>query len=122
MSDETYLFDTYALIEIINKNPNYEKYIEENMIINDFIFSELCYNLIKDKAKNADEILNELKSAILHANPEWIKEAMQFRIKWKDRNVSMTDCIGYIISKKIGIKFLTGDKEFKDMENVEFVK
>ena len=26
------------------------------------------------------------------------------------------------LAKKLGIKFLTGDKEFKDFDNVEFVK
>ena len=122
MNEETYLFDTYALIEIINKNLNYKKYVEKNVIINDFIFAELCYNLIKNKVKDARDIIDELKSAIFHAKPEWIKEAMQFRIEWKDRNVSMTDCVGYIMSKKLNIKFLTGDKEFENMENVEFVR
>ena len=34
----------------------------------------------------------------------------------------MTDCIGYILAKNIGIKFLTGDKEFENLDNVEFVK
>ncbi len=47
---------------------------------------------------------------------------MEFRIKWKDREVSITDCIGYIMVNKLKIKFLTGDKEFENLENVEFVK
>ena len=38
---------------------------------------------------------------------------MEFRLKWKDRKVSMTDCIGYVMAKRLGIKFLTGDKEFE---------
>ena len=122
MSKENLLFDTYALFEIIDKNPKYAKYLEKNAVINEFIFAELCYNLTKDNAENIDEILNELKFAIVHAKPEWIKEAMQFRVKWKDRNVSMADCISYVMSKKLDIKFLTGDKEFEGMENVEFVK
>ena len=122
MSEDTFLFDTYALMEIIDKNHNYIQYTEKNTIINDFIFAELCYSLARDKAKNSGEITDRLKSAILHAKPEWIKEAMEFRIKWKDRGVSMTDCISYIMSQKLGIKFLTGDKEFENLENVEFVK
>lgn len=47
---------------------------------------------------------------------------MEFRLKWKDRKVSMTDCISYFQASELGIKFLTGDKEFEDFENVEFVK
>ena len=34
----------------------------------------------------------------------------------------MTDCVGYVVAKRVGVKFLTGDREFKDMPNVEFVK
>ncbi|MBS3082229.1 hypothetical protein J4416_04875 [Candidatus Pacearchaeota archaeon] len=45
-----------------------------------------------------------------------------FDIKWKDRNVSIADCVGYIMAKELGIKFLTGDKKFKDLNDVEFVK
>jgi len=47
---------------------------------------------------------------------------MTFRALNKKRNLSYVDCIGYIIAKQRNIKFLTGDKEFEYMENVEFVK
>ena len=116
------VFDTYALIEILKKNSNYLPYVELNPIINDFIFAEFCYNLFKDNVKSSEEYINEIKPAIVHIEPEWIKESMRFRLKWKDRKVSMTDCIGYVMALKLGIKFLTGDKEFAGMENVEFVK
>ncbi|MBI2660858.1 hypothetical protein HYX09_01165, partial [Candidatus Woesearchaeota archaeon] len=51
-----------------------------------------------------------------------IEEAAKFRLKMKKRNISMTDCIGYVISGKLKVKFLTGDKEFEHLPNVEFVK
>ena len=117
-----YLFDTYAIIEIIDGNKNYLKYSDSDVVINNFIFAELCYNLFKDNDKNAKKYLNNYAMHISSVKPEWIEEAMSFRLKWKDRNVSMTDCIGYIMALKLGIKFLTGDKEFEGMNNVEFVK
>ena len=49
-----------------------------------------------------------------------VKEAMNLKIK--NKQISIPDAIGYIISKKLNAKFLTGDKEFKDMVDVEFVK
>ncbi len=122
MNEDTYFFDTYALFSILEKNPDYVPYLEKKVIINDFVFAEFCYNLFKDKARNAQTSIDEIKDCVVHADPEWIKEAMQFRLDWKDRNVSMADCIGYIMAKQLGIKFLTGDKEFEGMENVEFVK
>lgn len=118
----TFLFDTYAIMEIIGKNSSYEKYLDDDIIINDFIFAELCYNLIKEKHPGLNEVLEKYSQHISHAEPQTIKKAMEFRLNWKDRNVSITDCIGYIMAKDLGIKFLTGDKEFKDLDNVEFVK
>ena len=47
---------------------------------------------------------------------------MEFRYKNKKKKLSMTDCISYFQAKELGIKFLTGDKEFQNLENVEFVK
>ena len=46
----------------------------------------------------------------------------RFKIKNIKRSLSYADCIGYIIALRYGIKFLTGDKEFETLENVEFVK
>ena len=122
MINETFLFDTYALIEILNKNKNYEKYTDAKLIINDFIFAEFCYKLLKEKVSHADNYINEVAPAIIHTNPELIKEAMAFRIKHNNKNLSMTDCISYIMAVRLGIKFLTGDKEFENFEGVEFVK
>ena len=51
-----------------------------------------------------------------------LKEAIKFRKKNKSKNLSYTDCIGYIYALKNNLMFLTGDKEFKDLKNVEFVK
>jgi predicted nucleic acid-binding protein len=47
---------------------------------------------------------------------------MKFRKKNKKRNLSYADCIGYIYALKNNLIFLTGDKEFEDLKNVEFVK
>ena len=118
---EKFVYDTYALIELLNKNPNYEKYIDQDIIINDFIFAEFCYQLIKD-GKETNEYLDEIEPAIVKIAPKTIKEALNFRYKNKKKKLSMTDCISYFQAKELGIKFLTGDKEFENFDNVEFVK
>ncbi len=38
------------------------------------------------------------------------------------KKLSLVDALGYSYSRKLGIKFLTGDRKFNGMENVEFVK
>jgi len=117
-----HLFDTYAVIEILKGGTNYKLFVDSEIIINDFIFAELCYNLYREKEPRSREYLDEYAQYIVPVNSDWIEEAMEFRLKWKDRKVSITDCIGYIMAKKLGIKFLTGDKEFENLENIEFVK
>ena len=120
--NELFVFDTYAIIEIIKGNRNYVPYLDSEIVINNFIFAELCYNLLRDNDIHADEYMNKYSSFINSVNSEWIEEAMKFRLKWKKRKVSIADCIGYIMAKKLGVKFLTGDKEFYGVENVEFVR
>jgi uncharacterized protein len=44
---ETYLFDTYALFEIIYGNPNYENYSNASIVTTIFNLAELNYNLKK---------------------------------------------------------------------------
>ncbi len=34
----------------------------------------------------------------------------------------MTDCISYFQAKDLGIKFLTGNKKFENLDDVEFAK
>ena len=47
---------------------------------------------------------------------------MEFRVKNIKKDISITDYVGYFMAKNLGVKFLTGDKEFENFENVEFVK
>ena len=39
-----------------------------------------------------------------------------------NKKLSIPDAIGYTVAKRLGIKFLTGDKEFEHMEDTEFIK
>ena len=47
---------------------------------------------------------------------------MNFKLKNKKINFSYIDCLGYSISNRLGIIFLTGDEGFRNLPNVEFVK
>ena len=120
--NDTFVFDTYAIIEIINGNLNYKDYIDKRIIINDFIFAELCYILIKKAYPNAKEYLDRYSKFIIPLNPNLIRIAMLFRFKNRKKDLSMTDCISYFMARERGIKFLTGDKEFENLGDVEFVK
>ena len=84
---------------------------------------ELYYGLIvKYDEKTANSLYEKFSPYCVNIDDNTIKKAMMFRALNKKRDLSYVDCIGYILAKQRNIKFLTGDKEFEGMENVEFVK
>ena len=48
--------------------------------------------------------------------------ATEFKIEHAKKELSWADCIGYAIAQQEGLKFLTGDSQFKGMPHVKFVK
>ncbi|MEK6852247.1 MAG: PIN domain-containing protein [Nanoarchaeota archaeon] len=119
--DEAYFFDTYAIIEIINGNSNYEKFSKVKVATTIFNIVELNYLLLRDFSQStADTYTSKYWIFIVDINLHDIKEAM--KIKIKNKKLSGADVIGYTVAKRIGIKFLTGDEDFRGIPNVEFVK
>ncbi len=120
---QVFVFDTYALLEIIRGNKNYEKYIQAEPIINDFVLAELCYKLIKESGyEKASSYADKYALFSIRPRPEVIKKAMLFKAKNIKKNFSATDAISYAMALEFGVKFLTGDEQFRNMRNVEFVK
>jgi len=122
-TNRIFFFDSYAFFEIIKGNQNYEKYANASIVTTKLNLFELYNGTLEILGEEtADVILEKYYEFVTDFDQDIIKEAAKLRIIMKKRNVSMTDCIGYILSKQLGIKFLTGDKEFENLENVEFVK
>ncbi|MFO8015885.1 MAG: type II toxin-antitoxin system VapC family toxin [Candidatus Woesearchaeota archaeon] len=118
-----FFFDSYAVIEIIKGNPNYKPYTNSGILLTKLNIFEIYYSMIRDVGKKeAEKFLEEYYQFVIDFDENTIKEASRFKLQNKKRNLSMADCIGYILSKRTGIRFLTGDKEFENMPNVEFVK
>ena len=117
-----YFFDTYAIIEIIEDNKNYDKYKDEEIITSILNVGELYYSLLKKNAEAAEIWYEKLKQSALLVDVETIKKAMKFRFENKNKKFSAIDCVGYIIAKERNLIFLTGDEGFKEIDNVEFVK
>jgi predicted nucleic acid-binding protein len=118
-----YFSDTYALVEIINDNPSYEKYSKELPICTVLNIFELHQALLREFNKGtADYWLKKFEYELIEITKEDAIAASHFRFKHKDKKLSSIDCIGYIVALKNNLKFLTGDKAFQDIENVEYVK
>ncbi len=118
-----YFFDSYAIIEIINQNKSYEKFMNHLIITNSLNLGEVYFYLLKIHNKQtADFWINKLNVEIIDISLEDSLKASLFRYENKKKNLSYADCIGYIAALKKGFVFLTGDKQFENLENVEFVK
>jgi len=117
--------DTYALIEIIKGNPNYKPYLKEQFITTNFNLMELYYSLLRIfDEKTADHYYNLFLSACVSVSDSTIKTAMKFRLlQRKQKNlISYIDCVGYFVALENNVKLLTGEKHFKQLNNVEFVE
>ncbi len=119
-----FFFDTYALHGIFKSNQNYKPYISDvQIVLTRLNLMEFYYGIFITKGKEAADLYyDRLVEFAVDLSDEVIKKAMIFRAQNRNKKLSYVDCIGYIIAKSLNIKFLTGDKEFKNMENVEFVQ
>lgn len=118
-----YFFDSYALIEIFKENPNYKKYISEFVTLTRLNIMEVYHAILRDfDLDKADLFFNTYINNAVEFSDDVMKKAIQFKLKNKKLNLSYVDCIGYIYSLEHGIKFLTGDPQFKNFTGVEFVE
>lgn len=123
MGGDKYFWDTYAVIELINGNLNYAKYAQEEVILTIFNLAEVYWVCLNEYSEDiANELYEKYSRTIVQISDEVLKEAIKFRKQNKKKDLSYTDCIGYIYSLRNNLKFLTGDKEFQGLKNVEFVK
>jgi len=122
-----YYADTYALVEILRGNPAYEKYASGELVASEFNLLELAYALTRDYGKEkAVEILKIVRAFITIVKPtdkDYAEaSALRIELKKQSKNLSLIDALGYTIAKRLRIPFLTGDREFKKLDNVEYVK
>lgn len=118
-----YFFDTYAFIEILRGNPDYAKFKNAAIATSKLNLMEVYYWLLsRFGEKVAGSFYDETAGYAVDIPDEIIKNAMSFRLQNKSKNLSYVDCIGYVLAKANGLKFLTGDIQLKEMENVEFVR
>ncbi|HJX05205.1 MAG TPA: PIN domain-containing protein [Candidatus Nanoarchaeia archaeon] len=124
VDSKAYFFDTYAFIEAINGNKNYQPYMKGSTIITTMLnLMELHYITLKDIGERmADTHYEFFKGLAIEISDDIIKKANRFRYANRKKGLSYVDCISYTIARMRGIPFLTGDNAFKGMEGVEFVR
>jgi uncharacterized protein len=117
-----YFLDTYAIIEIVKGNEDYVKFLNSEFYTNLLNLYELYYNLIRDfDEETAKKYFYQFRNIVVDIEDGYVFGASLFKLEHKKAKVSYADALGYVMALENGMKFLTGDKEFRDFENVEFV-
>ncbi len=117
-----FFYDSYAVIEYLKDNSNFVSYFEQHTgMLTLLNVLEVYYSVLADSGeKKAEVVLETLLPLVVEPTTETIKKAMKFRYELRKKKLSYADCLGYQVALERGLKFLTGDKEFEHLKNVEF--
>jgi uncharacterized protein len=123
----SYYYDSYAIIEFLDKNQKYKEYFTEHQgILTVLHLMEVSYSLQKHFGfRSTAEHLEPFLPYLVTFDLFDIDAAMRLRLALEKKNrlnISYVDALGYYLAKKHRVLFLTGDKNFEDLENVKFVK
>lgn len=118
-----YCLDTYALVEIHSRSPNYAFMVDNDFIITELTLAEFYLIMLqKYDKKTADYWFDNLSSKAIIIPKEIMKKAMIFKNENRQKHLTFFDAQGYIFSQEKGHEFVTGDKQFKGLKGVLFVK
>lgn len=119
-----YFFDSSAIIEVIEGNEGYSRFKNLQITTTTLNVAEVYFYLLREhNEQTADYWIKKLNFELINIiKLNTIMNATKLKFKNKKEDLSYIDCIGYILSKELNVKFLTGDNKFKNRENVEFVK
>lgn len=119
-----FFYDSYAVIEYLSNNVKFVPFFEEHTgVLTLLNVLEVYYSVLSAEGQiKADIVLETLQSLMVQPSLETIKKAMVFRLERKKQDLSYADCLGYQLALDRGIKFLTGDRQFSSLPNVEFLK
>jgi len=126
------VIDSYALFEwLVYQNQKYKKYFakinEEGALITELVLMEFYHKTLHGKGKEtADRLFNTItaKTETIKLNTERIKKTGLKRSQTlkQRKKLPYADCLNLVIAKEFNAKVLTGDKEFRGMQNTEFVE
>lgn len=118
-----YCLDTYALWEIQLGNKKYVEILLSDFVVTDWTLCEFYKTLLKAyNERTADFWFKKIKPYVCKVDIDVMIESVKFQKSNIKKKLSLFDCIGYIFSISKGYDFVTGDKEFKKMKDVKFLK
>lgn len=118
--------DSYAIIEMLKGNKNYQSYQSERLIMTEFNICEVGFAVCREYPANATRVLKTVRKMVViqeTRDEDYCAGAVTRKLATaKGKKLSTIDCVGYSVANRLNIPFLTGDREFSDMDNVQFVR
>jgi len=117
------VLDTYVLWEIAIGNPKFTHYLEEDFVVNDLILAEFYGIFLREfNEQTANYWILKLKCYSQEVPLQVLIKAVKFRRNNPKKKLSFFDASGYMFARENNYSFVTGDKEFEHLQDVEFVK
>ena len=116
---KTYVADSFALIELRKQNARYKPYKTAHLIITENALLEFSYYLLREK-KDAKQTIKQFWQYTRHITQTVAYASIKMKFALRKKKLSYTDCLGYCLARELKVPFLTGDKQFKDLPNVEW--
>ena len=123
----TRILDAHGLMVFLEKEPGFEKvesfFIDavekdKNLLMTSVNFGEVYYIILREcgeeKAHEIENIIGTLPVDIVDVDIRLAREAARFKAHHR---ISYADCFAAALAKVCNGEVVTGDKEFKELEN-----
>jgi uncharacterized protein with PIN domain len=122
----TFFADSFAIIEMLKGNKNYQSYQSERLITTEFNICEVGFAVCREYPANATRVLKTVRKMVViqeTRDEDYCAGAARRKLaSGQGKKLSTIDCVGYSVANRLNIPFVTGDREFADMDNVQFVR
>ena len=119
-----FFYDSYSVLAYLSDSPGYSPYFEENTgVLTRLNLMEVHSAILKEHGVwAAHQVLEAYSAYEIAFSLADVEAAMKLRHELHDLGLSYADALGYYISKKERLRFLTGDAAFKELPGVEYVR
>jgi predicted nucleic acid-binding protein len=107
-------------------NESYRHYQTGHLVTTEFNICEVAFAVCRDYPDRTRQVMARVRKIVTLVpttdEDYCLGAAMRRKTTSSGKNLSTIDCVGYTVSRRQGLPFLTGDREFEDIEDVEFVR
>jgi predicted nucleic acid-binding protein len=121
-----YVLDAHALMVYFEKEPGFDKIVKifsqslehNNVFMTTVNAGEVIYIVLREcgdqKAAEIETLISRLPITIVPVSMDLARQAARFKAF---KRMSYADCFSAALAKEIKARLVTGDKEFKEVED-----